>query len=74
MRKAVSIFSVLIVLMSLAFPAYAASDIKISKNRSDITLFSEQKRWVYRQHNGIKQKRLWPVTYGDWLTDWISVK
>ena len=28
--------------------------------------------WFYRMHNGIQQKRLWSVTYGYWITDWID--
>lgn len=31
---------------------------------------AEQKEWRFRILNGIRQKRLWSITYGKWLTDW----
>ena len=33
---------------------------------------AEQTKWYYRTHDGKLQKRLWSVTYGKWLTDWID--
>ncbi|MBU5426002.1 hypothetical protein KQI41_06195 [Tissierella pigra] len=30
----------------------------------------EKVRWYYRTVNGKKQKRLWSLTAGEWLTDW----
>lgn len=32
----------------------------------------EETEWVYRIYNGVYQKRLWSLTYGKWLTDWID--
>ena len=32
----------------------------------------EQFMWFYRVVNGKEQKRLWSVTYGRWVTDWID--
>lgn len=28
--------------------------------------------WYYRTYNGREQKRLWSITEGKWLTDWID--
>ena len=32
----------------------------------------EQFKWYYRMYNGHQQMRLWSVTYGYWVTDWID--
>lgn len=34
---------------------------------------AEEKVWYTRIHNGWLQKRLWSITYGRWLTEWIDV-
>ena len=39
----------------------------------EISIKSEVTKWYYRKHEGIKQKRLWSITYGYWKTDWMSV-
>ena len=28
--------------------------------------------WFYRVYNGQRQKRLWNITRGYWMTDWID--
>lgn len=35
---------------------------------------AEQREWYYRINNGYYEKRLWSITYGKWLTDWIIVR
>ena len=32
----------------------------------------EEFMWFYRVYNGKDQKRLWSVTWGYWVTDWID--
>lgn len=39
----------------------------------EVSTRSEVSKWYYRNYEGIKQKRLWSVTYGYWKTDWMSV-
>lgn len=34
---------------------------------------AEETVWCARIHNGRRQKRLWSITYGRWLTDWIDM-
>lgn len=34
---------------------------------------AEEKQWCYRCIDGQNQKRLWSITYGKWLTDWINL-
>ncbi len=33
---------------------------------------TSQNVWYTRTYNGKQQKRLWSLTYGCWLTDWID--
>ncbi len=33
---------------------------------------ASETEWRYRVYNGVQQKRLWSITYGIWLTDWID--
>jgi hypothetical protein len=33
----------------------------------------EQFMWFYRTYEGRRQKRLWSITYGYWVTDWIDI-
>lgn len=33
---------------------------------------AEQTEWIFRYNNGKLQRRLWSITYGKWLTDWID--
>lgn len=33
----------------------------------------EETVWYTRTYNGMVQKRLWSITHGCWLTDWIDV-
>lgn len=34
---------------------------------------AEETVWYTRVYNGILQKRLWSITYGRWLTEWIDI-
>ena len=34
---------------------------------------AEETKWCYRIVNGQLQKRLYSITYGKWLTDWINL-
>lgn len=35
---------------------------------------AEETIWYYRTIDGVKQMRLWSLTYGRWLTDWITLE
>jgi hypothetical protein len=34
---------------------------------------AEEFMWFYRTYQGRRQKRLWSITYGEWVTDWIDI-
>lgn len=40
---------------------------------SEIQPRGEETCWYYRKVNGVEQMRLWSITYGIWLTDWITL-
>ncbi len=80
MKRILSVLLALVIFMSLAVPAFA--DGFESTNRSDLEINAikpgdhtraEETCWCYRVHNGMLQTRLWSITYGKWLTDWIDV-
>ncbi len=74
MKKVVSLLLALILVFSISVPAFAASDLPASENElseSAEGTRAEQTRWYFRNNNGILEKRLWSLTYGRWLTDWI---
>lgn len=74
MKKIRIIFLALIICFALANPILADNDqaeITPCNISGDAVPLTEQTRWYYRDNNGITEKRLWSITYGVWLTDWI---
>lgn len=51
---------------SASVPAPAAAQ------EEGIMPLAEKTEWYYRYYNGQRQKRLWSLTRGIWLTDWIN--
>lgn len=39
----------------------------------DAVIQAEEVRWYYRTRDGVEEMRLWSLTRGIWLTDWIPV-
>ncbi len=77
MKRIFTFFSVLALCFSFLFstPAFAeytetGSTYAVAAD-SVVSPCAEQTEWVYRIHNGYYEKRLWSITYGKWLTDWI---
>jgi hypothetical protein len=45
---------------------------------NNVSIEEEQTReeefaWIYRTYQGRRQRRLWSLTYGYWVTDWIDI-
>lgn len=40
---------------------------------SGAVIQSEEVCWCYRTNHGVEEMRLWSLTYGEWITDWIPV-
>lgn len=78
MRKLVStliiVFTLCTMFSATAYADFAPIDpTPTSASDSGIMPCAEETEWYWRNNNGIVEKRLWSITYGKWLTDWIYV-
>lgn len=79
MKKLVSLLLTLVLLLSLSVPAFSdytndpAQTEIISTEKDPGPMRPEETEWYYRVADGLIQKRLWSITYGYWLTDWITI-
>lgn len=74
MKRIVSLLLAMIVLLSVSVPAFATADLPNVEDEQPAPSEGyriEQTVWFFRNNNGILEKRLWSLTYGRWLTDWI---
>lgn len=69
----------LAIMFSLAFSALPVQAAVFNQPSAEIELLNEgnarfiETRWYYRYNeNGVLQQRLWSITDGKWLTDWID--
>lgn len=52
---------------------YSPVQMAVSENE-EISPMAEQTQWYYRiNEDGVPQMRLWSITRGVWLTDWIDM-
>ena len=80
MKKLVSLLLSLVLLVSLSVPAFAdfanspmGIETYSSEKDPEGPMRPEETIWYYRVADGLIQKRLWSLTYGYWLTDWITI-
>lgn len=76
MKRMIILFLTLVVCITVAAPVLAA-DVQPSVDTYGIEEIQpriEETRWYFRTVDGVKQMRLWSITYGKWLTDWITVE
>lgn len=66
--------------LSFAVPAMAAGvDVTVAEPVSveasfvEIQPFNEVTQIVFRTYGGVLQWRVWSVTWGRWITDWMVV-
>ena len=74
MKKIISVFLALILSLTFITSAFADSapvEQIIAAEDSSIQPRAEELMWYFRYNNGVPEKRLWSITYGKWLTDWI---
>lgn len=36
-----------------------------------ISTYAEQVCWYFRTRDGVREMRLWSITKGEWVTDWV---
>ncbi len=76
MKRLVSTLLALMLCFGLSATAFAdnsSQHIGAKRAFSIVSPLAEQTEWIYRTNNGNIEKRLWSITYGKWLTDWIIV-
>lgn len=80
MKRVLSLLLAFMIALSASAPAFAdelkapdGSDVEIIAVKPGESTRAEETAWFYRVHNGMLQTRLWSLTYGRWLTDWIDV-
>lgn len=72
MKKMASILLALYLFFAVSVPALALSNEQpTAETNSVIVINAEETQWYYRVYNGERQKRLWSITNGYWLTDWM---
>ncbi len=76
-KKFIASIGALLLCFSLSSPAFADDTTievpPVAEAASEIQPRAEETEWVVRIYNGRVEKRLWSITYGKWLTDWIDV-
>lgn len=80
MRRIISLILALVVCLSISVPAFAVTmNTQETAGRSEELenpepMRAEETKWYYRiTGDGLLQRRLWSITYGYWLTDWITI-
>lgn len=71
---------VTILMLALLIPSYSISVFAADTSAPSVSNISQMSNvsrtdevvWYTRTYNGKQQKRLWSLTYGCWLTDWID--
>lgn len=70
------LFVVVMAFIMNAVPVLAAVDTPVDVptvgTQTEIGPRSEETVWYVRYVNGKRQRRLWSITYGEWLTDWLD--
>lgn len=69
----ISIMENVCVIMARENLTSSVSDRNSRKEISVKNKRTEETRWYYRMNNGVREKRLWSITRGEWLTNWIPV-
>ena len=77
MKKFKIFIPTVLALMTISTMPVSANSISTlpvpASEESTIMPLAEEVEWYYRYNDeGVLQKRLWSITYGYWLTDWID--
>ena len=80
MKRFISLILALVICLSFSTLAIAeCQEVAEEENGEELVISGDQTRWeetewYYRiTGDGLVQKRLWSLTYGYWLTDWITI-
>lgn len=72
-KKLAVILAMIMLTCSLALPV-AAEGGSATDPDAGISPLAEEFKVVYRYHDGKYQYRVWSLTYGYWVTDWIDME
>ena len=73
MKKIVLTFITVLMMLSMtALPVMAMECSLDSASPATVQPRIDETKWFNRMYNGKKQMRLWSITEGCWLTDWID--
>ena len=78
MKRIICVLLVISLFFSISVFAFSECDVDSANQEKIISGDGsgnrpEETEWVIRRWNGLIQKRLWSITYGYWLTDWITI-
>jgi len=78
MKRIICLFLVISLFFSISVSVFAECSADSGNQEKIISNDSsgdraEETEWIIRRWNGLIQKRLWSITYGYWLTDWITI-
>jgi len=74
MKKVLFIALASLCVLNMAATTVGAVEMQPETTTQIITPQTEELKWYYRYNEqGVLQKRLWSITYGYWMTDWIDV-
>ena len=80
MKRFISLILALVICLCFSALAFAESPEATEEEKGEELVISgdqtrwEETEWYYRiTGDGLVQKRLWSITYGYWLTDWITI-
>ena len=75
MKRIVCMLISLALFFSSSAVAFAETDVVVTQvAETESVSRAEETAWYYRvTDDGLLQKRLWSLTYGYWLTDWITI-
>ncbi len=77
MKKLITLLLTVLLLCSAVPLAYAEEAAEqpapavTDSGEAGIMPLAEETKWYYTTINGIYYKRLWSITYGKWLTEWM---
>lgn len=74
--KIAKIFLVSILICLTLFSTVFAVDVDVDvcageAEVEEVQPRAEETRWYYKTVDGVVYIRLWSITYGKWLTDWM---
>lgn len=80
MKQIISVLLAIIICLSFSVTVFAQSPVDQTSLNSEQecqegvdSTRAEETVWYFRTFNGMKQMRLWSLTYGKWLTPWIDI-